>query len=193
MRWFLIVLIFLSACTKGREAVPRSHQYPRLFLEASVYHKVSPLDCPFDFEIPKQSRLTKTDSRFADEGKHICWFDILWKDLGATLHCSYSEVNEESRLNKLIDDAFELASKHNVKALYRDETSIENGFGLKGLIFDISGPVASPFQFYITDEKQHFLRGSLYFNSKVDRDSLAPVLALLKKDVDHLLATLKFQ
>ncbi len=46
-----------------------------------------------------------------------------------------------------------------------------------GLIYKIKGiGTASPFQFFVTDSTNHFLRGALYFNVKPNNDSLAPVI-----------------
>jgi gliding motility-associated lipoprotein GldD len=60
------------------------------------------------------------------------------------------------------------------------------------MLFKIEGPVASPYQFYITDGKSHFLRGSLYFDQKVNFDSLRPVIEFLKTDIEHLMASVKW-
>ena len=84
-------------------------------------------------------------------------------------------------------------NKHNIKANYRKETIIDNGHGVKGILFEIEGPVASPLQFYLTDEKDHFFRASLYFNSKVNPDSTAPVLKYLRSDIDTLIASFKWK
>ena len=60
-------------------------------------------------------------------------------------------------------------------------------------MFDIDGPVASPTQFYLTDEDKHFFRASLYFNSKVNPDSTAQVLEFLKPEIDTLLSSFKWK
>ena len=51
---------------------------------------------------------------------------------------------------------------------------------------------ASAVQFYVTDETSHFLRGSLYFNSPPNADSLAPVITFVKDDMMHLLNTFQW-
>lgn len=181
-----------AACESEQIPTPRPHMYPKMVLPAPSYVNSTPAGCPFTVQIPTYSSIAKTDSRFAGETIHPCWFDLKWSMINATLHCSYFSIGPERSLDKLIDDAFELASKHNVKAVYRKELVIENSFGHEGLIFDITGPVASPYQFYITDTKDHFLRGSLYFDDKVEMDSIAPVLDYLKQDIAQLMASLKF-
>lgn len=59
--------------------------------------------------------------------------------------------------------------------------------------FEMTGPAATPFQFFITDSTSHFMRGALYFNTQVRPDSLMPVYDFVKIDVDRLIKTFKFK
>ena len=61
-----------------------------------------------------------------------------------------------------------------------------------GLIFDIKGDAASEYQFHLTDSTSHFLRGSLYFNTAPNQDSIQPVLDFIKQDIAHLLETFEW-
>jgi gliding motility-associated lipoprotein GldD len=61
------------------------------------------------------------------------------------------------------------------------------------MLFDIKGDAASPLQFLATDSARHFLRGSLYFYARPNRDSLAPVIDYIKTDVVHLIETLEWR
>ena len=95
--------------------------------------------------------------------------------------------------DKLVKDAFKLSGKHNIKANYRDEMVIKKENHVSGIIFDIAGPVASPTQFYLTDSTNHFLRGALYFNNRVEPDSMAPIYEFIKKDIAKLIETFSWQ
>jgi gliding motility-associated lipoprotein GldD len=53
--------------------------------------------------------------------------------------------------------------------------------------------VASAVQFFITDSTEHFLRGSLYFNCRPNRDSLNPVIDFLREDILHLIETTEWK
>ena len=87
-----------------------------------------------------------------------------------------------------------MVDKHNVKANYRSESIIENEDArLYGVLFEIDGPVAAPLQFYVTDSTSHFLRGSLYFNSQVNRDSVAPVYDFLKLDFERMMESFEWE
>jgi hypothetical protein len=52
--------------------------------------------------------------------------------------------------------------------------------------------VPRKFKFFLSDSTQHFLRGALYFRTALKNDSLAPVIDYIKKDVIHLLNTVKW-
>jgi len=58
---------------------------------------------------------------------------------------------------------------------------------------EFTGRAASPLQFFLTDSTNHFLKASLYFNSKVNPDSIAPIAEFVKVDVAELINTLKWE
>jgi len=53
--------------------------------------------------------------------------------------------------------------------------------------------VPSQFQFTMTDSTKNFLRGALYFNVRVQNDSLAPAIDFMKKETLHLINTLQWK
>ena len=61
---------------------------------------------------------------------------------------------------------------------------------VSGVMNNLQGPVASPYQFFASDSASHFLRGSLYFDHAPNPDSLQPSLAHIEKDIVHLIETL---
>lgn len=190
---FCCIVVFIISCENNVAITPKPRMFPRVIYPEKAYSSFDTSICNFTFRIPNYSKIVKDSFIFEGEPTHPCWFDIEIKDLNATLHCSYYEITKKKNLSDLINDAFNIAGKHNIKANYRKETVINNKSGVKGILFDIEGPVASPVQFYLTDEKVHFFRASLYFNSKVNPDSTAPVLQFLKADVDSLISTFNWK
>lgn len=186
-------IIFIFSCSDETIKTPKPRMYPRVVYPKKNYVNFDTTLCSFQFRYPDFNKILKDSFKF--EGKPVdpCWFDLRSKDLNTSLHCSYYNINDKKSLSSLIDDAFNLAGKHNVKANYRKETIIENKYGVTGILFDIEGPVASPTQFYLTDGKNHFFRASLYFNSRVNPDSTAPVLTFVKQDIDTLIATFRWK
>jgi gliding motility-associated lipoprotein GldD len=61
------------------------------------------------------------------------------------------------------------------------------------VIAEIEGEVPSQFQFTMTDSTKNFLRGALYFNTKVNNDSLRPAIDYMKKEMMHIVNTLHWK
>ncbi len=192
---FAVIATGMLSCDQGQTAsLPKPRMYPRVFYpETGKYTAFDTSFCNFTFRYPQYSAIVQDSFFFEDTPLHSCWFDINIPELNATLHCSYYDITTEKSLSSLINDAFEIAGKHNIKANYRKESVIENKYGVKGVMFDIDGPVASPTQFFLTDEKKHFFRASLYFNSKVNPDSTAAVLRFLTPEIDTILSSFRWK
>jgi gliding motility-associated lipoprotein GldD len=138
-------------------------------------------------------QVEKKTEYFDTDPIHPCWFDIALPDFDGRIHFSYVSIENSSHFDKLVADAFKLSGKHNVKANYIDEIPFKNKQGVSGMVFNLEGPVASPFQFFMTDTTEHFLRGSLYLNTEIRPDSLAPIYEFLKKDITLILNTLEWE
>ena len=171
---------------------PKTRMYPKVELPAKKYLTYQRDGCPFTFDYPAYGLIKKDSSFFKKNVISDCWFDIRIDTLNTSIHCNYVEISDKNSIDKLINDAFTIAGKHNIKANARKESMIENDYGVNGLFFDIDGPVAMPVQFYVTDNKKHFFRGYLYFNAKVNPDSTAPVLAFMRQDLEKLLETFQW-
>ena len=96
-------------------------------------------------------------------------------------------------MKELLNDAYKLTSKQQIKANGIDELVIKTPSGKTAVVAEISGDVPSQFQFTMTDSSNNFLRGALYFNTKVQNDSLAPAIDFMKKEVMHLINTLQWK
>ena len=195
LKLFLTILFFsalLFSCDDDPVAVPKPRGYPKIIFPKRAYQPFDKDYCNLVFEYPTYAQIQKHDNFLGEQQKNDCWFDIFVPQFDAKIYCTYSPINQETTLEKLKNDAFELAQKHNIKAKYIEEIKIATPNGVHGFAFNLEGEVASPFQFYLTDDTNNFIRGSLYFNSEVAPDSLAPALDFLKKDVEHMINTLKF-
>ncbi len=62
-----------------------------------------------------------------------------------------------------------------------------------GILYDLKGNTATAVQFFVTDSTKHFFRGSLYFFSEPNPDSLAPVNEFFREDIIHMIETLKWK
>lgn len=178
----------LVSCQPANTPKPRA--YFRIALPEKAYHQAE-LELPAVLRIPDYSQLTRYAGNAPIEKQSDHWINLRFPDFNGTLHLTYVPVDEN--LNKLIDDAHEFAYKHTVVADAIAQTEFfhpEND--VYGLLFDIKGNTASSVQFYATDSTKHFLRGSLYFDSEPNEDSLAPVINFIRKDITYLMESLEW-
>ena len=122
------------------------------------------------------------------------WVEIYYPEINANIHITYEPLNKSEKLLKeLLNDAYVLTAKHQIKASGIDETIVRTPMGYTAIIAELDGEVPSQFQFTITDSTKNFIRGALYFNTKVQNDSLRPAIDYVKKDMMHLINTLKWK
>ena len=184
-----IACCFFSSCGSGSDAfVPKPQAYFRIDLPEKKYSLFRD-SCPFEFEYPANYAAILPDM---DKHSEPCWKNIVFSKFGAEVNLSYKPI--DGNLEKYLDDSWALATRHQIKASGMPETVIKRDSAkVYGLLFEIEGNAASSLQFYVTDSTQHFLRGALYFFSHPNYDSLAPVIAFIKKDVERIIATLHWK
>lgn len=181
-----LLSLFVFACKQNYTPKPRG--YFRINLPKKVYKTTEKkMGLPYSFEYPKYSFLQKKTAL----PKTNYWFNIVFPKLNAKIYLSYKSVNKN--IDNLTKDAREFVYKHTVKADAIVETPYENkDKKVYGLLYEIKGDAASNIQFYLTDSTKHFLRGALYFNNLPNKDSLAPVVDFIRKDILHLIETVKW-
>lgn len=188
MRYIAILVIIsmsIFSCTEEQVTTPKPRMYPKIDFPERDYTSFDFESCPFTFSTIRNSKVTYTQE--AGQITEACWFDIKYPGIDAELNFSYFPISRLTSFDAMVEDAFSLVNKHNVKAEYIVEDVFQNKNGNGGMVFQIDGPVASPIQFFVSDTTHHFVRASLYFNSKVDRDSLQPMITFMRSEVDHIL------
>ena len=191
--FFSIVALFLSvSCQSDYTLTPKPRGFPKVVFPKGSFQKFAEDYCSFSFDFPSYTQIQKDTLFFDKEPASSCWFDVYYPTFDCRIHCSYYPVNASKPLEELKKDAFELVDWHMKKANYIDEIPVKKPDGTTGFIFDIGGPAASPFQFYLTDSTQHFLRGAIYFNTQAKPDSLAPVYEFVKADALKMIESLEW-
>jgi gliding motility-associated lipoprotein GldD len=182
-----VVLLFMLSCEK--QYLPKPLGYNRLELPVPEYHSL-PDTLPYSFEYSKYARLLDDSSAITEP----YWIELYYPMLMSNIHITYKRLNNSKKLLKeLSDDAYRLTSKHQIKAYAINEVITKTPSGKTAVIAELEGEVPSQFQFTITDSTKNFLRGALYFNTKVQNDSLAPAIEYMKKDIMHLINTLEWK
>ena len=93
-----------------------------------------------------------------------------------------------------MNDAFTMSYKqHTARASAIQSQPFQTANGVGGIYFTLKGNAATANQFFATDSTKHFLRGALYFNAAPNEDSLRPVNAFLREDMQHMISTLRWK
>lgn len=176
-----------SACQT--EYQPKPKGYNRLELPDHSY-QYTPDSLPYRFAYSTHANLLKDTSWMSEKD----WVQVNYPELKATIHITYKLIHHSDKLLKeYFNDAYTLTAKHQIKAYAIDETITKTPSGKVAVIAEIDGEVPSQFQFTMTDSTRNFLRGALYFDVKVQNDSLQPAIEYVKKDVMHLINTLDWK
>jgi gliding motility-associated lipoprotein GldD len=182
---FFILLIGQSC---GGDGKPKPKGYPRIEWPEERNFRRTETDCPYSFEIPDNAVLTQKTVK--KEKK--CWYDIVYPRYKAQVHLTYKPVDGD--LRKHVRQSHRLAYEHQVKARnIRPESIRHDSTQVYGTRYRIEGNVASNLQFFVTDSSDHFLRGSLYFMTEPNADSLRPVIERIGSDIDHMLRTFRWK
>ena len=182
----LAISLVLTAC--DRDYLPKPIGYNRLDLPAPSYQSL-PDTLPYTFEYSIHARLLRDTSVIQER----YWIEIYYPALQSNIHITYKPVQGKAKLLKeYMNDAYTLTAKHQIKAYAINEAITTTPSGKTAVIAELEGEVPSQFQFTITDSTQHFLRGALYFNTRVQNDSLAPAIEYMKRDMMHIVNTLEW-
>jgi gliding motility-associated lipoprotein GldD len=185
---FIVTALLFTACTEEEVFIPRPKGYFRIALPEKKYSQWKG-DCPFTMDIPEYSRVYKSSAPNAPD----CWKDLHFGPFDATIYLSYNEITNDTLLASLINQSWELTEAHNeMSQSIRDSLIMRPEDKVYGTVITLGGNAASLVQFYLTDSVRNFVRGSLYFYSTPNKDSLQPVVDYIKKDVYRLVETLKW-
>lgn len=182
------ILILMAACNS--DYTPKPKGYFRIALPEKHYTLLDST-LPYSFEYPTYARITN-DPLSPEE---TTWINLEMSVLKGRIHISHKPLPDKKSLIQYTEDSRTLAYKHIAKASSIDQIAINDpARKVYGLVYEIKGMgAASPYQFYLTDSTNHFLRGSLYFDVSPNNDSLSPVITFVQKDIQRIIETLKWK
>ena len=168
--------------------MPKPRGYIRIDLPQKSFQL---FDTNFPYTFQYSSNATINPSLAPGENPY--WINIQYPKFKATIYVSYKTVN--NNLQQYTEDSRGFVMKHIPKATSIDELEISNPKNkVYGVIYEIQGiQAASPYQFYLTDSTIHFVRGALYFEVVPNNDSLQPVIAYLKEDLEQMIQTFRWK
>lgn len=177
---FLLVETFLSC----REYTPKPRGYFRIEPSSAIYLPLPIKDLPYSFSVSNRVCVELPD----DENES--WINLDYADFKAKIYCSYLSITKD-RLAEVVHESIDLAERLKTKT---KASAYENpDLKVYGALFELSGNVPSPIQFYLTDSLSHFFRGALYYDFAPNADSLAPVTDYLRKDIIELIQSFNWK
>ena len=175
----LFSLLFISC---QQEVIPKPKAYLSLEYPKKAYQKL-PISRPYSFDVLESSILKDEQNG---------WLKIQYPALKASIDITYRAI--DNNLLELLTEAEKLVFKHTLKA---EEITSKDFLNTKkkvfGSMYEITGNAASQIQFHATDSTNNFIKGSLYFYTKPNYDSILPAVTYIKKDILRLMETLKWQ
>lgn len=187
---FFLSALFSSGCNSPY--TPRPRGYFKISFPEKKYQLFDQPGYPYSFEYPVYARVVKDSSFFGEETENPWWINIDFPRFNGRIYVSYKIIGQY-KLEKLLNDAFNMTNKHSMKANAIDDSLMVTPNKVYGMFFKVGGDVATANQFFLTDSVHHFLRGALYFDATPNQDSLRPVNEFLVEDMKHMINTLKWK
>ncbi|MBL0306700.1 MAG: hypothetical protein IPQ25_11915 [Chitinophagaceae bacterium] len=185
-------LFFLLSCNSDYSA-GKKKGYFKIDFPEKKYQLFEQPGYPYSFEYPVYANVIK-DTTFFEDKAGDWWINIEVPRFNGRIHVSYKAINDQNNFDSLVRDGFKMAYKQHVDvATGINDSVIRTPNGVEGIYFSLGGNTATANQFFLTDSVRHFLRGALYFNAAPNADSLGVVNDFLKKDLQHLINTLKWK
>ncbi len=184
--FYFLLFIFCFACNSPY--IPKPAGYFKISFPEKKYQLFNEPGYPYSFEYPVYAKITKDTSFFGDAPESPWWINIQFPQFSSSIYVSYKSIGKY-KIEKLINDAFNLTNKHSVMASAIDDSLVNTPNNIHGMFFKVSGEVATANQFFLTDSTKNFLRGALYFDATPNQDSLQPVNNFLVEDMKHLINT----
>lgn len=185
-------LFFLLSCNSDYSA-GKKKGYFKIDFPEKKYQLFEQPGYPYSFEYPVYANVIR-DTTFFEDKAGDWWINIEIPRFNGRIHVSYKAINDQNNFDSLVRDGFKMAYKQHVDvATGINDSVIRTPNGVEGIYFSLGGNTATANQFFLTDSVKHFLRGALYFNAAPNADSLGVVNDFLKKDLQHLINTLKWK
>lgn len=188
-----IIFLFLLLLSCQANYTPKPRGYFRIAFPEKSYRTFNEPGYPYTFEYPVYAQIVKDTTFFDKKPENPWWINIVFPGFDGKIYISYKVIGSQYSLEKLINDAYTMTYKNTVKADAIVPEVFQTPYHVSGMFYNVTGNAASAKQFFATDSVKHFLRGSLYFYSTPNSDSLRPVIQFVQKDMWHLLETLRWK
>lgn len=190
--YLILFALFIGSCNSEYHPESKKKGYFNIEFPEKKYQPFDQPGYPYTFEYPVYSNIIKDTTFFGDKAGDW-WINIDVPRFGGRIYISYKPIGKNN-FDSLVNDGFKMAYKqHTEVSTGIDDSLMRTPHGVEGMYFSLKGNTATANQFFLTDSTRHFLRGALYFDAAPNEDSLGIVNDFLKKDLQHLINTLKWK
>lgn len=186
------LLIFLF-CSCDNLELPKPNAYLRLDFPPPTYKEIVFENDGTTFELNTASTLVKNIINITNTNS-LTSKSISYPLINAEIKLEHYNLNKNIKLNDRLKRLNDFTSIHLKKSSNPPKIQEFTNQNKKvyASIINIKGDVTSPSQFYATDSVNNLLIGILNLKSKTKYDSVLPALEYIKKDIYHLIESIKW-
>jgi gliding motility-associated lipoprotein GldD len=186
--FLLAITAHLTSCSSDYSPKPKGYFY--IDLPEPAYRDL--VNYPY-FKCSISNQILVEELKNEQPGKEKIEFNLNYPRFQAKIYCTYFRMNPTD-FPGLSDDCRRMAYSQEKTAKNVAEVAYSHPEQkVYGLVYEIEGAAASPIQFVLTDSVHSFLRGALYFDTAYNRDSIAPVLAYINKDIHVMMESFQWK
>ena len=146
----LFILFLIVGCNTP---MPKPNGMLAMDYPPPVYQQ-APMDCPFTFDFNSLSSI---------EVQSNCFFSMSYPSMKAKVYMSYFNMSEH-QIEDLYRDFNSRLMEHTKQEARIQESSYDNISQQKyGRFFEITSNAPSNLHYLVTDQKNHFMSGVLFF------------------------------
>jgi len=188
---FFLLVVFSASCSS--DYTPKPKGYFHIDLPEPVYIDLEDFSY-FKFNTSNQALVEEMKIQPpAMKERNGIGFNLNYPRLNAQIYCSYFRINK-SDFPVYMEDIHQMVYVREKKA--KGIKEIEYSYPEQkvfGVVYEIMGDAISPVQFVISDSISSFFRGALYFETSYNRDSIAPILAYINKDIKVIIESFQWK
>ena len=179
MRIIFLALIVFSC--NNNVNLPKQKAYFAPEFEIPTYKKIS-LDCNYSFNINSQASINNIKN---------CNYEIYYKNLNAKIFINQIVLsNSIERAVNTFNQKINKNSRLSDQIIQSDYVNIDNETYSK--LYSFVGNSPSNIQFYLTNQTDKFLTGSLFFETEPNYDSLFPYIDYIRNDIKKMVDSFRW-
>lgn len=179
MRIFFLALIVLSC--NNNVNLPKQKAYFAPELEIPTYKKIF-LDCNYNLYINSQASIHNIKN---------CNYEIYYKNLNAKIFINQIVLsNSIKRVLNTFNQKIKENSRFSDQIIESDYVNTDKKTYSK--LYSFVGNSPSNIQFYLTNQTDKFLTGSLFFETEPNYDSLLPYIDYIRNDIKKMVDSFRW-